>query len=540
MNRWLKLGALVLYFAYVHVFYYVLLVPAFAEYSYYAFLLVPLVLAGFWLVPRELRRRAAVLTLLYVFADQAITNVRVEGLSMLLLTVVVLFLFLYPLTRWYAGLKWAPVAAAIVLALAVQLVVPVRTMQTLTEMRPVWVSEAQYLGEFYGHLPFNVVDLDGDGRDEIVTLGNRDFYPESRRLPKGYPLYVEPTRVVAWTWQDGAGMTRMDEGSFDAETVAEWLPHEYIGYPYYVVNEHFEIEPLVERIGWATGLVQFGTAPFRAMALNVENIDRQLELSGGVYDRLSSGGALFEDVVIQGGVLSGLYDGAPFEVETGATQISDVVRMADGREGLLLKGYNVELLQFEDGAPQVTHVLTRAMQRDLSYSQLRAEDVDGDSADEIVIAYPYPAILKPADEGRWDILWAVDDKRTLNISFQIKDFAQFETADAGAEEILAFSRSQVRASQTNYLTSFTYTDEGLEQNWKVFARGMDLVKSGDLDGDGRDELIVTYGGSSQIYVFAKHDIPVTWIAIGLTVALFAGLLGRRVLYGARSKSKPQE
>jgi hypothetical protein len=534
MNRWLSLGGWLLFFLYLHLFYYALLVPAFAEYSYYAFLFVPLAVLGFLLVPKPRRRQAAVLSLLYIFADQAFTNVRLEGTAMLIITAVVLFVFLSLLTRWYAGIRWPYVACAVALALIIQSVVPVRTMQTLTEMRPLWVSEPQYLGEFFGHLPFNVADVDGDGRDEIVTLGNRDFYPDGRILPQGYELYDEPTRGMAWEWRDGA-MRRLPEEALDLASMDEWLPHEYIGYPYYVVNDELEIEPLVARIPWATGLVQFGTAPFRAMTLNLANIERQLAMTDGVYDRLREGGQYRDLAIRTGGVLTGEYAGKPFTFPTSATQISDVVRMPDGSDALLLKGYNIELMQIVGGEPTVTHVLTRTMQRDLSYSNLRADDVDGDGADEVIIAYPYPAILKPAADGRWEILWAVDDRRNINISFQIKDLANFHPDKPEENEIVAFSKSRVRASQTNYLTGFTYTPDGLKQKWKVFARGLDVVKAGDLDGDGKDELIATFAGSSQIYVFAKHDIPVTSIAIVLTIALFAGLLGRRVFDAAKQR-----
>ena len=533
MKRWLSLGGWLLYFLYLHLFYYALLVPAFAEYSYYAFLSVPLAILGIWLIPKPRRRQVAVLSLLYIFADQAFTNVRLSGTVTLIVSAVVLFVFLSVLTRWYARIRWPYVALAVALAFAIQTSVPARTMQMLTEMRPIWISKSQYIGEFYGHLPFNVTDVDGDGRDEIVTLGNRDFYPDGRKLPQGYELYEEPTRVMAWEWRDGA-MVRIPEEALDLASIEEWLPHEHIGYPYYVVNEELEIEPLVERIPWATGLVQFGTAPFRALVLNIENIERQLAMTDGVYDRLRSGGQ-YRDVAIRGGVLTGTYAGEPFALPTSATQIADVVHMPDGGDALLLKGYNIELMQFVDGEPTVTHVLTRTMQRDLSYSNLRADDVDGDGADEVIITYPYSTILKPAADGRWDILWAVDDTRPINISFQIKDLATFDPDNPEKTEIVAFSKSRVRASQANYLTGFTYTPEGLKQNWKVFARGLDVVKAGDLDGDGKDELIVTFAGSSQIYVFAKHDIPVTSIAIGLTIALFAGLAGRRVYDAAKQR-----
>lgn len=540
MKRFANLLGLALFCLYLHLFYYVLLVPAFAEFSFYAFLVVPLALGGFWLVPRPQRMKAAVITLLFIFMEQAFANIIQMKPLQFTLSVIVIVLFISFLMWHYVKLHIAKVAVVSAVALAFNLLIPAPVMLALPEFYPRWISEPQYIGEFQGKLPLAVADLQGDGKDRIILLGNRDYYPDGRKLPQTYKLYEEPLRVMAWEWQ-GNEMARVPdeqlESILEAEQsgqiddspfrLTEWLSKAHPGYPYYILNEHYELEPLVQRKSLAEGMLQFGTAPYQIMAVNMENIQRQLERNGGAFDRLAAGGR-YTDVVIHGGLIEGFYDGLPFSAPTTATQIIGTARMAGGEDAILLKGLHLELLQMIDGELVVTHTLTREMQRDLSYSQIQIDDINADGVDEIIIAYPYTSILSPQPDGSWQVLWG-----THTSSFHIKTIGHL-AADK-KQEILALSKSKVRASGTNYLTSYTYTDEGLKQNWKIFSRNVETAALADLQGNGKNDLVVTFAGSSAIYVLAKHSIPVTTITIVLTALLYGGLIGRRVRHAKQNK-----
>src|SRR5690606_35939789 len=100
----------------------------------------------------------------------------------------------------------------------------------------------------------------------------------------------------------------------------------------------------------------------------------------------------------------------------------------------LLKGYHAELMQMVGGTPVVTHTLTRQMQKDLAYTPLRAADVDGDGADEVIADYPYANILKPQPDGSWKLLWSSGVSR-LSTSFRILDVSK--PGKNGKPEIMA-------------------------------------------------------------------------------------------------------
>jgi hypothetical protein len=532
-RRWAGYGLLVLYALYLHLFYHVLLVPAFAEYSFYGFLAVPFVLFAFWLLPAGERKRAAALSVLYVFLQESLSNIEEFKGAALAASFVVIALVLYALAWLYARVKWTHAAVIASVALILHLAIPQRMELMLTEFYPKWISEPQYLGEIYGHLPFNVADVDGDGREEIITLGNRDFYPEGRMLPQTYRLYEEPLRVMAWELDEtGRRMRRVPDEAIDVARLERFLPEEYVGFPYYRLNADLELVPLVQRKDFTEGMIQFGTAPFRALRLNLENIMGRLAQTGGVHDRLEQDGG-FADVVLAGGRLSGTYRGQPFDMPHAATELIGAVRLADGSEGLLVRGRDVELLQWREqsdagGSLIVTHRLTREMQRDLSYSIIRIHDVNGDGADEVVITYPYATILSAGPDGSWSILWGATQSSLLHI----KDIGPL--TPGAKNELIAFNKSKVRASGIHYLASFSYTDKGLKQNWKVFTRNLDLVMLADLKGTGKNDLVVTFADSSRIYVLHKHNIPVTELTLAATALLLAGLAGRRFIH-ARGK-----
>ena len=70
-----RYALLLVYCLYIFCSYHLLVLGAFADLSWIALAIVPIVLFLFWLVPREQRKAAAVFTLTFVFFDQAVHRV---------------------------------------------------------------------------------------------------------------------------------------------------------------------------------------------------------------------------------------------------------------------------------------------------------------------------------------------------------------------------------------------------------------------------------------------------------------------------------
>lgn len=524
----MKSMMLILYCFYLFFFSHLLVVPALAEYSYYGLLVVPFMLFMFWLIPAEDRKQAVVYTLLFLLMDQAMANAfNKMDLLPFVLSVVFIGLFLFPIS-WYFG-KVGP--KAFVVSLAVTLILNVALPNNLVQVLPYfykkWNSQQLYIGEMSTHFPVIAKDLDQDGADELITIGNRDYLEKlvksgTKRKPT-YKITPEPLTVYVWKWSNGE-MNRIPSKQVDIKQIKAVLPKEYIGFPYYVLNEKLELIPQTQRQALTEGMTQFGTAPYRALLLNLDNIEQQLKMSDGYYDYQEQVGTKFSKVALKQGILTGYYGQNSFEMASDATKIVGSLRLGNGEEGLILLGRDVHLLQWVNGKMTITHELTRKMQKGLALSQFQIIDLNQDGADELMIKQPFSTILQPQENGEWKILWSTDEK-----SFSFEDFRQL----GNGHEFVGQSKSAVRAKDTLYLTGFKYTEQGMEQTWKIFYP-VNSATFADLNGDGEQELITTARGQHIIYVLGQHSIPVTLILIGSTILLVLYLVGRRLRHAKLS------
>lgn len=507
---------------YLYFFSHLLVIPALAEYSFYGLLVVPFMLLMFWLIPAEDRKQAIVYTFLFLLMDQAMANAYNKmDLLPFVLSVVFIGLFLFPISRYFGQV--GPKAFLIGLASTVILNVslPNNLVQVLPYFYKKWNSQQLYIGEMSTHFPVVAKDLDQDGTDELITLGNRDYIEKlvkSGTRPKPtYAITPEPLTVYVWKWSNGE-LQRIPSEQVDVKQIQAVLPKEYIGFPYYVLNDKLELVPQIQRQVLTEGMTQYGTAPYRALLLNVENVEQQLKMSGGFYDFQDQVGTKFSNVALRQGILTGMYGQIPFEVASDATKIVGSLTFSNGEEGLLVLGRDLHLLQWMDGNMKITHELTRSMQKGLALSQFQVIDLERDGTDELMIKHPYSTILQPQENGKWKILWSTDDK-----SFRFEDFRQI----GNGHEFVGQSKSAIRAKDTIYLTGFNYSEQGMKQTWKIFYP-MNTATFADLNGDGEQELVTTARGQHIIYVLGKHSIPVTWILIGSTILLVLYLLGRRL------------
>jgi len=512
-----RYAAILIFCLYVYLCYHLLVLGTFADWSLTGLLFIPIVVLIFWLIPREQRKAAIVFTLLFIFFDQALQRIHWMQTHWYILNAIFIGLVMYPLVRAYAKLKLIPVTLALVVAFTMNAVLPDRMVQGLSHLWPLAVTKHQYVGELKDPFPFALADVDGDQRDEIVTIGNTDSPPRIVRIDDR-TFEVEDVQFTLFVYAWDGGLKRLAQDELDVSRVKSLVPQEYIGFPYYYLTESLELEPLVNRQELAETMTQFGTAPYRSLLLNATNVRLLLDQYGGVYDSVAESGR-YTDLVLAEGRLRGAYDGMSFDVASDATEIIGAIKLGEDRQGLIVKGMDISLYELQRGTLTETHTLTRSMQTNLAQSNIMITDVDRDGVEEMTIAFPYTIILEPSDGGEWRILWGTRER-----SFRFEAVLDQGTKH---ETLLAMSKSMVRASETNYLTGFRYTDEGLERKWKIYMPAVVRVAAGDLDGDGRDEIVMSRAGIHKLYIWTPHNIPVNEILIGLTALLIAGLAVRR-------------
>lgn len=518
----MKTIMLIPYCIYLYFFSHLLVKPALAEYSFYGLLVVPFMLLMFWLIPAKDRKQAIVFTLLFLLMDQSMANAFNKlDLFPFVLSVIFIGMFLFPISWKFGDIGLKAFAISLTTTVILNVALPNNLVQVLPYFYNKWNSQELYIGEMATSFPVIAKDLDQDGADELITIGNRDHLEElveSGTRPKPtYTLKPEPLTVYLWKWSNGE-VKRIPSEQVDIKQIKDVLPKEYIGFPYYVLNEKLELVPQVQRQVLTEGMTQYGTAPYRALLLNLNNIEQQLAMSEGYYDYQEQVGTKFSKVALKQGILTGNYGSNSFEIPSDATKIVGSMKLANGEEGLLLLGRDLHFLQWENGKLQPTHELTRNMQKGLALSKFQVIDLNRDGAEELMIKHPYSTILQPQENGEWKILWSTEDK-----SFRFEDFRQLETG----HEFVGQSKSAVRAKDTIYLTGFNYTEQGMEQTWKIFYP-MSTATFADINGDGEQELVTTARGQHIIYVLGKHSIPVTLILIGSTLLLVLYLVGRRL------------
>lgn len=524
----MKTIMLIPYCIYLYFFSHLLVIPALAEYSFYGLLVVPFMLFLFWLIPAEDRKQAIVYTLLFLLLDQAMVNAfNKMDLLPFVLSVVFIGLFLFPITWKFARIGLKAFVVGLTTALILNIALPNNLVQVLPYFYKIWNSKELYIGELSTFFPVIVEDIDQDGADELVTIGNRDYLEklmETGTRPKPtYTITPEPLSIYVWKWRNGE-LTRIPSEQLDVKKIKAVLPMEYIGFPYYVLNEKLELVPQIQRQVLTESMTQYGTAPYRALLLNVDNIEQQLEMTGGYYDYQDQVGTKFSKVALKQGLLTGTYEQIPFEMASDATKIVGSLTLGNGEEGLLVLGRDLHILQWVNGKMKITHELTRNMQKGLALSQFQVIDLNHDGADELMIKHPYSTILQPQENGEWKVLWSTEEK-----SFRFEDFRLLEKG----HEFVGASKSAVRAKDTAYLTGFRHTEQGIEQTWKIFLSMNDAIFA-DLDGDGEQELVTTIQGRHIIYVLGKHSIPVHSILIGSTFLLVLYLAGRRLRHAKTS------
>ncbi|GAA4704629.1 hypothetical protein [Brevibacillus fulvus] len=499
-------------------------------------LLIPVMILGYFLVKPAKRRQVTVFALAFLLLDRALTGLDVKSLLLTLLGGALAIVVISLIAKWYGRLPWNAVLVLALLPILSNATFNRDNLYVLNHFYIQWESDRLYSGEWVDYFPITLYDVNHDGKQEIITYGNAEEVPqpvdedkkpetEAERkalAEKLLPIQSEPVSLYVYTYQNGH-MQRMPNDQFTADQLAEikaQIPEDFPGFPYYTQTDT-ELRANVQRQSYAEGMLQVGTAPYRAFLLDMQNLQEMLAATKGKMDSQDTFNkpSKYRDVRIKNGVVQGTYDGKPFTATTKATKILDTMHLPDGQEGLLVMGENISVLEVEPaGSVKEAYTLTR-QQIPLSTANLIIADIDHDQTDEILVGSTPSYILKPTADGNWQILWA---SAKGDESFRFTNYAPVGTDTA--PEIVAQAKSWVSAYPLRYVSGFDFTPEGLKQNWKLYLSLIN-IQVGDIDGDGQNELVASIYDSHKLLILKQHDIPV----MPITIAIFVILIGYGVV-----------
>ncbi len=530
-----------LYTVYLYLFYHIIVIPFSLDFWVLGVaLIIVLSLIMIFAIPKKLRKSIIVFSLLLLLADKAVFNIGIlDGLSYYLSFAVIL-IGIALIAKWYGKLSVTPITVLLIASILVSFI-PRDHAPLYAHFTIKWKSPALYISDTIDYFPYVLKDIDQDGQDEIVTIGNafeeksiieqqNQETNESSNKETDPSLKPDQLNYYVFKW-NGTEMERVMEPTQKLLTneVINVFQKDYPGFPFLSLNDS-QLNPLIDRDELAESMLQFGAAPYQAMALNIENLNHYLTTTDGVWDAKEEiiNYPAFRDIKIKNGMITGYYNENKFELKTTASKIVGGIQLPNKIEGLLLQGNSLDVLTFTP-EPKLAYTLTQQQISDITTAELIISDVDFDQVDEILLSFPTNSsnasmIIKPKTAEKWELIWKAKDK-----SFRFEDIIRHNDQNGKMSEIIVLDKSHIGLQPIRYLSSYNYDTHALKRNWKVFQSVIN-VRSGDVDGDGKQELVSSLYGTHQILILQPHSIPVTMIIIGLTMLLITFGLYRRIRY----------
>ena len=512
---------------YLYFAYHLLVIPAFLDFSIYGVIATVIVVAiMLWMTPASKRKQIIIFSSGFLLLDKALFNSLELGAWLQILAFIFIFFVISIISKLYGKLPVISIFVMITLNLIFTFSLQRDEVQILTHLTKKWSSERLYTGEVFDYFPLELKDINGDGIDEIVTFGNVKETDEQEAKEDRYPYIRKTESIFPYVFQwNGSTMERIATENMDQRSFIKLLREDYPGFPYYTFNQENQLEPLIQKQPLVESAMQIGMTPFLAFSLDMKSLDQIMEHSNGIMDQQQTfeGNTAFSQVEIKQGEITGFYQNKPFRVKTDATTIIGPIYLANDQQGLVLFGKDLVVYSYRHDTLQETHRLTSKQLKNLRTSEFMIEDVNGDQIDEILLSSEHSSIIKPQNNGKWEILWT-----STNPSFRFEDFGTVGSGKKG--ELITLDNSTVRNHPLRYLTSYTYTDEGLKRNWKVMLSLIN-VRTGDIDGDNENEIVASIYRSHQVFVFEKHSVPVTLLLLIITGLLIVYGFIRRVRYG---------
>ncbi len=514
--------------------YSLLVVPGTLEYSHLGFS----VLIGFIgifcaLTPMESLRTWGSLVLAALIMRIGLDSVATLGGIDGVIRGTVVVLLVLAVTRIYARAQIDQLLGVLLAAVILLSLAPGDEIRAYNRFLVGQTSDRLYTSPTFDYFPAERIIVDGE--EGIAIPGApRDADPvEDDGVAQGRVrvLRDEEIRLRFFAPEDGLLVERDVDIS-----LLEGRGGHYPGIPYYHLGPG-GVEAAISTPDLVENVLRLGNPPVLATEMMSEVIRRRLEASGGIYDSLRWGDDF--EATLADGEISVETGGLPHTAPTSATRIVGPLQTADG-EAIALLGRDLEVYGIQGEGLSRSHTLGADLVEDVELAEFVVADVTGDGLDELLMSSVHSPsrILRPAIGGSWELLWmAREDDPTF----------RFETViprEGDTPEIVALSRSRVRAHPLRYLSGYRLENGTLVPTWRSMMALVD-VRSLDVTGDGSPELVGTRFGEHRFWVLSDHRMPVTtalWIGVGLLLVLLAvarlrsgiGLSRARVLVLAAS------
>lgn len=504
----LEIACTVLLSLYLFVFYELLLVPAILDWSTFGVALT-LALTGLlvWCIPKNSRLSTAVLAITFILALTAIDNI--TGYPPFKKTLATLFLFFLLLIvgKLLGHFSFRRYLTVFLVALALNSTVDLAQARLWTEFVVQWESPALYKRfATVDYFPVKLADVDGDGIKELITEENlaqaeKEKLDVAANGTKYQILKPEKYHFAVYKW-NGNTFTELPPDRYSLDKLANSLPVDYLGYPFYETISRLnkadgieqQITPLLDRAKLVETSTNFAAFPFKMLELNQKSLETLMKGQVAIHEPAPS------SIVAEGNLIPG----PPKELVT----VDDTLKVWEKNPG-----------------NKLIATIDNSMISDIGTSEARVGDVDNDKIDELLLTAETSRIMKLSNDGKWQTLWAspteLDEKARFQ-KFRFEDFAPLGRDKT--PQIIALSKSNVRDNPTRYMTGYVYKNGALQQEWRVFS-GLINLRAGDVDGDGQNELTGYMYRAQRLFVLKRHHLPVVPALYTITGGLILAGIG---------------
>lgn len=520
---------LILYAAFLVVFYQLVVIPLALDLSSIGFLIIGAGAAiSYFAIPKIWRRTFTLLSLLVLLLCYGVNSVYADTWPWRIIEFPVMFVVLGWLASSYGNIRWRHTFTLLVTIALLQGAVPLGSMPFYDKFEVPFKSaqlDARPIFPLYplvsqGNTLYTLGDLPkaGDKKDENSDESNQELDKQLKESNENPSL-------------SGFLNKWFGKSKLDPETIASRIKKQL---------EHVDVLRFSKESGYKTEPVrpeEMKSLPFSSLGLagfpyNVSNwspvngnvkqdfspVDNPKKVLTGFFDPLSVTVAM-DDRANRSLLESRTNWNDAFGVHTspaipGTTVIGKGRFLPGGGAQLLLEGAN-QLKVVDEKQPNGPALATlQGTWEEPLTSDLFAADIDGDGIDEVLIntGPTSPSrIVKLKGDGTWETLWKSGRK-----SFRF----EFVTQDEGTKKplIIANDPSFLRNQDARYISAYTYENGQLIRMWRMYKEN--LVFPRPLSSG---TWVVQLYGQHQFFLLKPFSLPLVPVLTGIySLLILAG------------------